>query len=64
MSESREQIEAKRPFRDAEPWLASFDDSLLGMLLTSVGDVVLLIDRDGTLKDVAGASASTAGHRP
>jgi transcriptional regulator PpsR len=61
MSETREPIEAQRPFQDAEPWLASFDDSLLGLLLTSVGDVVLLIDRDGTLKNVAGASGSTGG---
>jgi PAS domain-containing protein len=53
--------ETRQPFRDAEPWLASFDNSLLGMLLTSVGDIVLLIDRDGRLKDVAGTPGSNPG---
>jgi transcriptional regulator PpsR len=61
MSDVADPAEARRPFRDAEPWLASFDNSLLGLLLTSVGEIVLLIDRDGRLKDVAGQPGSVAG---
>jgi len=61
MADAPEQTQARRPFREAEPWLASFDNSSLGLLLTSVGDLVLLIDGDGRLKDVAGSASGIAG---
>lgn len=61
MSELIESLDPGRSFRDAEPWLASFDNSLLGLLLTAVGDLVLLIDKDGAIKDVAGTATSLRG---
>jgi transcriptional regulator PpsR len=53
--------EPRLPFRDPEAGLAELTPAQLGVLLASVGDVVLLIDRAGRIRDVGGAPSSLRG---
>lgn len=46
--------EPRLPFTDARRWLGTLDDSRVEALISLAGDIVLLIDEAGTIRDVAG----------
>jgi transcriptional regulator PpsR len=53
--------ELKEPrlrFGDARRWLRTLKDSLVETLVSLAGDIVLLIDKDGVIRDVAGEADS------
>jgi transcriptional regulator PpsR len=53
--------EPRLPFQDVRSWLGSFAPSQIGQLLTSVGDVVMLVDPAGKIQDIGGAPSSVRG---
>lgn len=61
MNDKPDLTEPRLPFQDGESWLGSFDRVQLGTLLSSVGDVVLLVDQAGKIRDVGGAPSSLRG---
>lgn len=50
--------EPRLSFKDARQWLSGMLDTQLEAILTSVGDVVLLLDGDGRIRDVGGSPSS------
>lgn len=61
MNDKPDLTEPRLPFRDPERGLAELTTAQLGVLLASIGDVVLLIDRTGRIRDVGGAPSSLRG---
>lgn len=61
MNDKPDLTEPRLPFLEAQSWLGSFTPSQLGQLLTSVGDVVMLVDKAGQIRDVGGSPSSVRG---
>lgn len=61
MNDKPDLTEPRLPFQDAGSWLATFSAGQIGQLLASVGDVVVLVDDGGRIRDVGGAPSSVRG---
>jgi transcriptional regulator PpsR len=58
VSDIPDSTEPRLPLKEAKAWLCGMKDKQLETLLTTVGDVILLLDRDGRIRDVGGAPGS------
>ncbi len=61
MNDKPDLTEPRLPFQDVRSWLGNFAPSQIGQLLTSVGDVVMLVDPAGKIQDIGGAPSSVRG---
>lgn len=61
MNDKPDLTEPRLPFQDATSWLGSFSSGQIGQLLASVGDVVVLLDPAGKIRDIGGAPSSVRG---
>ena len=44
-------------FRAAESWLGPLDSQVAAMLVAAAGDIVLSLDQDGIIREIASGSA-------